>query len=143
MTFYRVNLFIDLSGERRKNLESHNKTILIIDDDVNILRAFSRILQKNGYTTDTAGTGREALEKVKTTSYAAALIDVCLPDSNGVTLTSKLHQVNSKMVKIIVTGFPMKAPKNEADACLIKPVMPEKLLETLNEKLKNLNQSAL
>ncbi len=112
------------------------KKILIIDDDTNITRAFSRILQKNGYLTDVAGTGREALEKAGNTSYAAALIDVCLPDSNGVTLTSRLQKLDCNMVKIIVTGFPSKAPKDEADACLVKPVAPENLLATLKEKLE-------
>jgi DNA-binding NtrC family response regulator len=121
---------------KEKGMESSKKAILIIDDDVNILRTFSRILQKNGYSTDTAGTGKEAIEKAEKQHYAAALIDVCLPDLNGITLTSKLQQLNNKMIKIIITGFPMKAPKNEADAFLIKPVKPEKLLDTLKEKLK-------
>lgn len=117
-------------------MDSSKKAILIIDDDKSISRVFSRILQKHGFATDTAGTGHEALEKVKTRPYAAALIDVCLPDANGARLTSKLQQLNDKMVQIIITGFPMKASENEADACLVKPVTPEKLVATLKEKLK-------
>ncbi len=119
------------------------KAILIIDDDASISRVFSRILEKNGYVTDTAGTGKEAIEKATKQSYSAALIDVCLPDSNGVSLTSSLQQLNGKMIKIIITGFPMKAIKNEADACLIKPVTPEKLLATLKEKISFQTQQAL
>jgi len=116
--------------------------ILIIDDDKSISRVFSRILQKHGFATDIAGTGNEALEKVKTRSYAAALIDVCLPDANGANLTRKLQKLNGKMVQIIVTGFPTRAPENEADACLVKPVTPEKLVATLKEKLKINSQQA-
>ncbi|XHH07936.1 MAG: response regulator [Candidatus Bathyarchaeia archaeon] len=117
-------------------MDSTKKTILIIDDDAGISRAFSRILQKNGYITDTAETGEEALQKATKQSYAAALIDVCLPDLNGASLTSRLQQLNGKMIKIIITGFPVKAPKNMVDACLVKPVAPEKLLATLQEKLR-------
>lgn len=116
-------------------MESPKKTILIIDDDAGISNAFSRVLQKNGYATDTAVTRREAIEKAKTNFYAAALIDVCLPEVAGASLASKLQQLNSKMIKIIITGFPVKTFKNEADAYLVKPVNPEKLLSTLKEKL--------
>ena len=127
MTLTAAKLSLAARGrERRKRLECPKKTILIIDDDASILRAFSRILQKNGYATDTAGTGTEALEKATKQHYSAALIDVCLPDTNGTSLASKLHQLNSKMIKIIITGFPTKAHRAEADAYLVKPVEPEK-----------------
>jgi DNA-binding response OmpR family regulator len=124
-------------------LDSTKKTILIIDDDAGISKAFSRILQKNGYATETAGTGKEAIDKATKQSYAAVLIDVCLPDSNGASLTSKLQQLNGKMVKIIITGFPMMAPKTAADVYLVKPVTPEKLLAVLKEKLNFQAQHAL
>lgn len=125
---------------KEKSLECPKKTVLIIDDDANILKAFSRILQKNGYATDTAENGNEAIEKAKTRFYEAALIDVCLPDINDAYLTSSLQQLNSKMVKIIITGFPSRTAKNTADAYLVKPVTPEKLLATLREKLQTRNQ---
>jgi DNA-binding NtrC family response regulator len=124
-------------------LDCPKKTILIIDDDASILKAFSRILQKNGYATDTAGTGNEAIEKATKKTYAVALIDVCLPDVNGVNLASKLQQLNSKMIKIIITGFPTKALKTDADAYLVKPVKPENLLATLKEKLTFQSQKQL
>ncbi|MBE3116374.1 response regulator, partial [Candidatus Bathyarchaeota archaeon] len=71
--------------------------MLIIDDDESILRTFSRILQKNGFSTDTAETGKEAIEKAQTKPYAVALIDVCLPDMNGTNLLNKLPGHNGKM----------------------------------------------
>jgi DNA-binding NtrC family response regulator len=116
-------------------LDQIKQSILIIDDDAGISKAFSRILQKNGYTTDTAGTGKEAIEKVTKHIYAAALIDVCLPDLSGASLASKLEQLNDKMIKIVITGFPIGVTKTDADAYLVKPVNPEKLLATLKEKL--------
>lgn len=136
LTLTEASFFLLLQAGKGVKLDSAKKVILIIDDDKCISKVFSRILQKHGFATDTAGTGSEALEKVKTRSYAAALIDVCLPDANGAILTTKLQQLNGEMIQIIITGFPSKAPENEADACLVKPVTPEKLVATLKEKLK-------
>lgn len=65
------------------------KTVLIIDDDKSITKTFARIPQKKGYNTDTAQTGKEALQKASTKFYAATLIDVCLPDMNGMELFGK------------------------------------------------------
>jgi ActR/RegA family two-component response regulator len=101
---------------KEKAMGNNKKAILIIDDDVSISRAFSRILERNGYATDTAETGKEAIKKAQTKVYAAALIDVCLPDVNGNCLMNKLPQHNGRMVKIVISGFPIMAPKTEADA---------------------------
>ena len=68
---------------------------LIIDDDENITRMFSRILQKSGYKTDTVQTGKQTIEKAKATHYDVALIDVCLPDINGIELLEKLDAMGS------------------------------------------------
>lgn len=115
------------------------KTVLIIDDDENITRTFARILQKKGYRTDTAFTGKEAIQKANTNKYAVALIDVCLPDMNGTELLEKLDTHGEAMVKIIITGFPTMAPKKGtvADAYLLKPVKPNELLSVIEQKTQN------
>jgi len=130
---------------REKRMVSSKKAILIIDDDVGISRTFSRILEKNGYETDTAKTGREAIEKAKTKAYAAALIDMRLPDFNGDRLMTMLPRKcgNRKMVRIVVTGDLAFQQQTEADAYLLKPVKAEKLLSTLKEKLQNQPQTSL
>lgn len=114
------------------------KTALIIDDDKNITRTFARILQKNGYETDTAQTGKEAIEKAKAKCYSLALIDVCLPDVNGMELLDKLDDHGCRMIKIIITGFPNAPPKGgkPADAYLLKPVKPQQLLAVIEQKTK-------
>jgi DNA-binding NtrC family response regulator len=112
------------------------KTALIIDDDKNITRSFARILQKKGYETNTAQTGAEAIEKAKAKCYSVALIDVCLPDVNGMELLGKLDDHGCRMIKIIITGFPTSPPKGgkPADAYLLKPVKPQELLALLEHK---------
>jgi len=125
-----------------KKMKDDKKRILVIDDDKSILRAFTRILQKNGYEVDVAETGKEALDKAETGCYDLSLIDVRLPDMDGTDLLSKMQKTMVETVKIMITGFPslengVKALDEGADAYLVKPVKPEELLTLIKEKLKN------
>lgn len=110
------------------------KTVLIVDDDANITRTFVRILEKNGFAAEVALTGKEAQEKAKNKFYAAVLIDKCLPDIDGIELLDTLEEHGCRMVKIVITGFPISKPK-KADAYFVKPVRPQELIRVLEEKL--------
>ena len=123
-------------------MKQNFKTVLLVDDDKSILRTFTRILQRAGYSTETAENGKEALDKIQARNYDAALIDVVLGDSNGLDLLPKIEENSPKTVKIIVTGADStekrdEACKNGADAYLTKPVNPEVLLDVFAEKLKS------
>jgi CheY-like chemotaxis protein len=67
-------------------LGNAKKTVIVIDDDKSILRTLTRVLQKGGYEIDSAGTGKEAIEKLSGQSYDVALIDIKLPDMDGTDL---------------------------------------------------------
>jgi len=131
-------------------MEKQKKSILIIDDDKSILNIFTHILQKQGYNTDTAETGQEALEKLQANSYDLALVDVKLPDTNGTDLLARINQTHPNMIKIAITGFPSledatKVIDRGAAAYLVKPVKPEELVSIIAEKLKkpqNVNVSS-
>jgi DNA-binding NtrC family response regulator len=112
-----------------------------VDDDKAILRTFSRILQRAGFTTETAENGKEALQKIQSRTFDVALIDVVLGDSNGLDLLPKIEECSPKTVKIMITGTDStekrnEACKNGADAYLTKPIAPETLLNVFEEKLK-------
>lgn len=111
--------------------------VLVIDDDSSITRAFTRILQKKGYEADTAHTGKEALQKAAAKHYALALVDVCLPDINGLHLLEKLSMLDSRMIKIVITGSNAETSKTAADAYLLKPVKPQELLALIEQKLQH------
>jgi len=116
-------------------------SILIVDDDENIRKTLSAILQGKGYITDTAKNGLEAIEKSKAKSFDLALLNIKLPDMEGTKLLTKLPE----MVKIIITGYPtlenaVEALNLGADAYVIKPVRPEKLLALIEEKLEEQSQ---
>ena len=125
---------------RRDCVKENCRTVLLVDDDKSILRTFSRILQKAGYQTETAESGKEALEKFQSQRYDIALIDIVLGDSNGLDLLPKIEATSPRTIKIMVTGADTnekrsEAHKNGADAYLTKPVNPEVLLNVFAEKL--------
>jgi DNA-binding NtrC family response regulator len=115
--------------------------ILIIDDDENIRKVIQTILEDEGYVIDTAETAKIGIEKSQKGFYNLALIDVRLPDMEGIELLSKLRDTKPKMRKIIVTGYPtlqnaVAAVNKGADAYVMKPFDVEKILQTIKEQLQ-------
>jgi DNA-binding NtrC family response regulator len=121
-------------------LDEHAR-ILIVDDDESIRKILSTILEDEGYVVETAENGKEAIDKSTMAFYNLALIDVRLPDIEGVTLLARLKETVPRMRKIIITGFPsiknaIEAVNNKADGYMLKPFEIGKILETIGEQLK-------
>jgi DNA-binding NtrC family response regulator len=114
--------------------------ILVVDDDENIRMSLGTILRDEGYVVDSAVNGSEAIKKTESAVFNVALIDIRLPDMEGIELLTRMKDTVPKVRKIIMTGFPslknaIAAVNNKADAYLLKPVELEKLLGTIREQL--------
>jgi DNA-binding NtrC family response regulator len=115
--------------------------ILIIDDDENIRKVLVTILEDEGYSVESVDTARKAIEKTKRNFYNLALIDVRLPDMEGIELLTKMKDTTPKMRKIIITGYPtlqnaVEAVNKGADAYVMKPFDVEKVLRQIKEQLR-------
>jgi DNA-binding NtrC family response regulator len=115
--------------------------ILVIDDDESIRKTITSILEEKGYTVDAAENGKEAIRKSKARFYNLALIDIRLPDMEGIKLLTAMRETVPKMVKIIVTGYPslhnaVEAVNKGADAYVLKPFNVEKTLKIIEEQLE-------
>ena len=115
--------------------------ILIVDDDENIRKVLETILEDEGYTVESAETAKKGIEKSEKSFFNLALIDVRLPDMEGIELLSKMCVTKPKMRKIIITGYPtlqnaVAAVNKGADAYVMKPFDVEKILQTIREQLK-------
>jgi len=118
------------------------KRILVVDDDAGILRVFKSILQKEGYSVETAETGKVALGKIEKERFNVYLIDVRLPDMEGTDLLLKIPNEHGT-VKIIVTGFSTddvgkRAADFGADDFLVKPVKAEELIVAVRDRLETI-----
>jgi DNA-binding NtrC family response regulator len=115
--------------------------ILVVDDDETIRTTMKAILQDEGYEVDLAASGKEAIRKSQEKLYNIALLDIRLPDLEGVELLKLLKEGVPRTRKIMVTGYPsmqnaISALNKNADAYLLKPVDVEKLLSTVKEQLQ-------
>jgi DNA-binding response OmpR family regulator len=120
-------------------MNDKKKRILVVDDDVHILKGFKNILEKEGYIVEAVDTGKTAAERIKKEKFNVCIIDVKLPDMDGTELLLKLAK-NPETIKIIITGFSSdevgkKAADYGADDFLVKPVKPEELIATVRERL--------
>ncbi|MEM3356500.1 MAG: response regulator [Candidatus Bathyarchaeia archaeon] len=115
--------------------------ILVVDDDESIRKVLKAVLEDEGYSVDTAASGKEAIRKSYKKFYNLALIDIRLQDMEGVQLLQKLKDTVPKMRKIMVTGYPtlqsaIEALNKGADGYVVKPLDMKKLLATITEQLK-------
>ena len=121
-------------------MDKHAK-ILVVDDDENIRNTMKAILEDEGYIVDLAADGNEAVQKTKKSAYNIALLDIRLPDMEGVELLKLIKDTVPRTRKIMVTGYPsmqnaISALNKNADAYLIKPIDIENLLNTVKEQLQ-------
>lgn len=121
---------------------SEATTILLVEDNETIRRAFAILLEDSGYRVVEAGSGQRALEVARSDRPALALMDLGLPDINGLEVTRRLKAdpETRDMVVVALTG---RALETDQDACLAagcagylsKPVDTERLLRAIPEFL--------
>jgi len=115
--------------------------ILIVDDDENIRKVLTTILEDEGYDVESVDTAKKAIERTRRKFYNLALIDIRLPDMEGIELLTKMKNTTPKIRKIIITGYPtlqnaVEAVNRGADAYIMKPFDMEKVLEEIKDQLK-------
>ncbi len=100
--------------------------VLVIDDDASILGIVSEVLEDDGYTVTTAGSGEEALELLRDNQYSLVLSDIRLPGMNGVAVLEHIKRVSPRTNVIMMTSHAsldtsVDAIKHGAYDYLMKP----------------------
>lgn len=87
------------------NLEKEN-TILIVDDEPDVRFVLKAALEKNGFKTEMAADGQEALERVRANRPNAILLDIMMPKMDGFSVNQKLKENPQTMniPVVIITG---------------------------------------
>jgi PAS domain S-box-containing protein len=115
--------------------------ILIVDDDEGQRKSLSLILKRKGYEVESAGTGTEAREKARGRTIRLALLDIKLPDTDGVDLIAPLKTIEPDMVILMVTGFAsventVRSLNAGAAGYLVKPLNHEEMLGKVQDLLE-------
>lgn len=79
--------------------------VLIIDDEVDVGTFFRRLLQKKGYQLTVAVNGVEAARAIQETTFSVAMVDLKLPDTDGLTLLQQIKDLQPGCEVIIMTGY--------------------------------------
>jgi two-component system response regulator HydG len=114
--------------------------ILVVDDDQATRITLQNRLTKQGYKVCTAGSGKEAIAMADETTYDILLIDLNLPELNGLETSLAIKEIRPQIVAIIFTAYPQdmaqlakQAIQHNAYACLYKPLDIDYLLELIRE----------
>lgn len=114
--------------------------VLVCDDEPQILRALEVILRDAGFEAVPAGTGEEALSKAAVKPPAAAILDLMLPDIDGIEITKRLREW-SEMPIIVLSAVgeedaKVRALAAGADDYVTKPFGPPELVARLEAVLR-------
>jgi DNA-binding NtrC family response regulator len=117
------------------------KTILMVDDEPAVLFGYARYFTKAGYQTAEAGTLAEARRSVTSRRFDAVLLDLNLPDGNGLEWIRSLREEQPEIAIIVITGqgdvpTAVEAMRLGADNFLVKPVNMDGLHVFLRKSLE-------
>lgn len=120
-------------------LAGRGELILVVDDELTVLLATKRMLETFGYRVLTASSGNEALTvyQQKRNEIRLVLMDVMMPNENGLQTIANLRQVDSRVRVVVASGLDPQDELIEAvndgliEALLWKPLTTESLLHTL------------
>ena len=92
-------------------VEEEGDQVLVVDDDPAITRLCGLVLQRAGFRVETASDGRDALDRIEASDYAAILLDLQMPFMHGATLLSILGRQKPQTLKkvIVMTALPEAA----------------------------------
>src|SRR5437870_6897445 len=127
----------ELAIVSRRNLSevpsSSTGTVLIIDDEAEIRESLQTLLELEGYDVEAAGSGEEGLARVEGRPFDLVLLDLALPDRNGMEVLAHLRAHDAQLCIIMITAYgtvenAVKAMQFGASNFIQKPWDNEKLL---------------
>jgi len=123
--------------------------LLMVDDEINILKSYRRLFIDSPYEIVCAGSGKEALEKAAAFKPHIVLLDIMMPDLDGYEVCQSLSaDPETRGAEIIfisaLTTDParLKAYQTGADDFIAKPINPEELLSKIAAKMRRRAQYA-
>ena len=115
--------------------------ILIVDDEKGILSSLSAVLEDEGYAISTAGGGSDALKKIKDDTPSVVLLDIWLPDIDGLEILKEIRDTYPGVIVIVMSGHgtietAVKATKLGAYDYIEKPLSMEKVLLIIRHAIR-------
>jgi len=127
-----------MSTASRANAKAH---VLVVDDEPASRSGLARLLSDEGYTVDTADSGKAALDHVAARPPAIVVTDISMPGMNGLELLAKLHESDRDLPVIVATaladlGSAVTAMRAGAEDFIAKPVDLDQLTLVIERALQ-------
>ena len=122
-----------------------DKKILVVDDEVTILKLFKSAFEMKGYLVATAESGEEALGILKKEEIRVMFLDLKMPGMNGLDLCRKIRKTHAEARIFAVTGHPSLFQHSNClgagfDLYFTKPMNLDELLDTASEAFADLEK---
>ena len=121
---------------------SQGRSVLVVEDDQDARDTMEEILLADGFEVDTAADGDKALRKIQDKRYDLAIVDLMLPDSDGVLLRGRIQKTDPELSSrlIFTTGFTTQRDvvaylTHAGSAFLAKPFRPNELIDAVRRSL--------
>ncbi|HSB07683.1 MAG TPA: diguanylate cyclase, partial [Thermodesulfobacteriota bacterium] len=115
--------------------------VLIVDDEEMVRNFLVSLLSKYGHTCETAKDGLEALEKIEKSAFDAMLIDIVIPQMDGIALTKKVTELYPDIPVMVMTGHADEHPAGSAVAAgarefIKKPFSVDEFMIRFNKMMR-------
>ena len=119
--------------------KGNKKTILVVEDDLDVLSMIKKHLNYLGYDVIAAADGMEGLKKLEAGGYDLVITDIVMPYVSGVGVVTALKESRPDIPIIAITGYGREpeaaALEKKADLVLAKPVKMSRLKEHIEHLL--------
>ena len=115
-------------------------SLLVVDDELIVRDSLDKWFREEGYDVTVAESAQEALGKIAAKRFDLALVDIKMPGTDGVELQRRMHEIDSDMLVIMMTGYAsvetaVTALKNGAYDYVSKPFDPDDIAHTVHNAL--------
>ncbi|MBV7276281.1 sigma-54-dependent transcriptional regulator [Clostridium thailandense] len=121
-------------------------SILIVDDEKNVIKLLEKVFKKDGYITYTADCAKEALDIIDKNHIDIVITDIKMPGMNGIELLGEINRIDASINVILITAFAtidtaIEALKMGAKDYIIKPFKLEDVMLSANNVIGNIEKN--
>lgn len=95
-------------------IEFEKSVVLVVDDERDICEMFIKILYEEGYLTDMANSGREAIKKVLDGRLDFVLLDIMMPEMSGIETLRRIKAIRPELPVVMITAYATLKTAQEA-----------------------------
>ncbi len=121
--------------------------VLVVDDEELIRLSLRKLLEKNGFEVEVAGSAAEALRKLEENGFRVIITDIMMPDMDGIELLRRIKERDSSVYVIMITAYAsldraIASLKHGANDFIKKPYENREIVEAVKKGMKVVEEEA-